>query len=122
MRQYALPRIFSSIIFGTLGHKAAGTSEKLTPRITMSSTANHLCGNTGSRNAKLRWQAIMMTAPAISMEAPFPLKSRKMPSTGVRTIARIGKQLNSLDAVLASTLSVTSRKFGAYLWNGNIAE
>ena len=63
-----------------------------------------------------------MMAPAISIEAPFPLWSRKIPSSGVRHIARIGKQLNSWAAVAESTSSVTSRKFGAYLWNGKIAE
>ena len=55
----------------------------------------------------------MMTEPAISIVAPLPLWSRKMPSTGVRTIARMGKTLNRRDAVEASICRVSSRKFGA---------
>ena len=39
----------------------------------------------------------------------FPFLSRNMPSRGVRHIARIGKKLNSLEAVLASMFNVTSR-------------
>ena len=97
------------MILGTLGHSAAGTSEKLTPSTTTSSTANHCLGKAGSTNAKQRWQTIMITAPSISIEAPFPLWSRKMPRSGVRHMASMGKQLNSLDAVAASTPRVTSR-------------
>jgi len=62
-----------------------------------------------------------MMDPSISMDAPFPLRSRKIPSTGVRIIARIGKKLNSREAVPASIFRVTSRKLGAYLWKGKIA-
>ena len=35
MRQYALPSTFSSIIFGTLGHSAAGTRANEMPSSTM---------------------------------------------------------------------------------------
>ena len=42
IRQYALPRIFSSIILGTEGHRAAGTREKLTPSTAIRVTASHL--------------------------------------------------------------------------------
>ncbi len=35
IRQYAEPRIFSSIIFGTLGHRAAGTSANEMPSNTI---------------------------------------------------------------------------------------
>ena len=86
------------MIFGTEGQRAAGTSEKLTPRITMSVTARPFEGKAGSRKAKLRWHAIMITEPIISIVAPLPLWSRNMPSTGVRHIASMGKQLKSFDA------------------------
>ena len=109
MRQYADPRIFSSMIFGTEGQRAAGTRENDTPSVTISTSANALLGNAGSRNAKLRWHTIMMMAPAISIDAPFPLKSRKAPRNGVSTIARIGKQLNRREAVSAVTPRVISR-------------
>ena len=54
LTQYAEPRIRSSMIFGTDGHKAAGTNENETPRIAMIAIANPLDGNAGSKNAKLR--------------------------------------------------------------------
>ena len=82
MRQYAEPRIFSSMIFGTDGQRAAGTRENDTPRVTMRMRASTLLGNAGRMNAKLRWQTIMMMAPSISIEAPLPLKSRKAPRNG----------------------------------------
>ena len=91
------------MIFGTEGQSAAGTSEKLTPRITISVTASHFDGNAGSRNAKHRWQAIMITEPIINIDAPLPLRSRKKPRNGVRHMARMGKQLNRREAVAAST-------------------
>ena len=97
------------MIFGTEGQRAAGTREKDTPNVTMRMRARALLGNAGRMNAKLRWHTIIMMAPSMSIEAPLPLKSRKAPRKGVRAIARIGKQLKSLEAVSASTLRVTSR-------------
>ena len=85
----------SSIIFGTDGHKAAGTNENDTPRIAMIATANTFDGKIGKRNAKLRWQAIIMSEPTISIDAALPFLSIKPPRNGVRSIARIGKQLNN---------------------------
>ena len=110
------------MIFGTLGHNAAGTKEKLTPRTTIKSTANHCSGNIGNTKAKHKWQTIIMIAPTMSMEAPFPLLSKKIPKSGVKHIARIGKQLNSCAPTSGLTLKVFERKSGAYLWNGKIAE
>ena len=97
------------MIFGTDGHRAAGTSENETPNVTMSMRASVLLGNAGRTHAKPRWQTIMMIAPSISIEAPLPLKSRNAPRNGVRTIARIGKQLNSLEAASALMSNVSSR-------------
>ena len=113
MRQYALPRTFASTIFVTEGHRAAGTIEKLTPRMAMRVTASHLLGKAGRRKAKLRWQTIMITAPPISIVAPLPLKSRKPARMGVRIMARMGKKLNSCAADAASIPRVVSRKLGA---------
>ena len=97
------------MIFGTLGQSAAGTSEKLTPRTRMSTTASAEDLATGSRNAKLRWQITIIIAPTRSMVAPFPFLSRNKPRNGVSTIARMGNTLNSLAAKSASTPRVTSR-------------
>ena len=69
------------MIFGTLGHSAAGTSENDTPSVTTSVSASHCDGKSGSRNAKLRWQPVMMMAPIISIVAPLPLKSSSAPGT-----------------------------------------
>ena len=52
IRQYADPSTFSSMIFGTEGQRAAGTREKLTPRMAIKVIANHLYGKIGSKNAK----------------------------------------------------------------------
>ena len=83
------------MIFGTDGHKAAGTNENETPRIAMIATAKALDGNIGRTKAKLRWQAIMMNEPIMSIEAALPLRSMKPPRNGVSIIAKIGKQLKS---------------------------
>ena len=101
------------MIFGTEGQSAAGTSENDTPSVTTSSSASHFEGKSGSRKAKLRWQAIMMTAPTMSIVAPLPRKSSSAPRKGVSTMARMGKQLKSCAADWASIPSVTSRKLGA---------
>ncbi len=60
------------MILGTEGHRAAGTSENDTPSTTTISTASAFDGKSGSRNAKLRWQAIMITAPSMSIVALLP--------------------------------------------------
>ena len=51
----------------------------------------------------------MIIAPSISIVAPLPLRSRKIPSSGVRHMARIGKKLKSWEAVALSTPRVISR-------------
>ena len=52
IRAYAVPNLFSGIIFGTEGHIAEGTSEKAIPnRITSTSAINQLSRN-GKENVK----------------------------------------------------------------------
>src|SRR5574344_1277286 len=73
INEYALPRYLEGIIFGTLGHREAGTSEKETPNMTIAANAIILLSVAGTKNAKVKWHTIISMEPSISIVAPFPL-------------------------------------------------
>ena len=111
------------MIFGTDGHRAAGTSAKLMPSTTIVARARNLLCVAGSAKANTKWQTIRSRAPQISIVAPFPFVSRNLPRNGVMMAAPIGNHLNMSEAVLAEIPSrLHWSMFAPYLWNGKIAE
>ena len=55
----------------------------------------------GRIKAKIRWQQMSRRAPPMSIVAPLPLRSRKLPRNGVMTAAPIGNQRKMFDAASA---------------------
>ena len=72
--------------------------------------------------ANTKWQTNMSTAPSISMLAPFPLLSRKLPRKGVMMAAPMGNQKKISPASVLLIPRLHSNIFTAYFWNGKMAE
>ena len=107
---------------GPTGQTAAVTNYKLIPSNIIAVYATYIVKYSFGQIANIKWQHIIINAPKINIDAPFPLLSKKLPRIGVSNIAPIGKYEK---ISLASVLEIPKRHsniFDANFWNGNMAE
>ena len=76
----------------------------------------------GNTNANTKWQAIINSAPKMSIVAPLPRWSRKFPKMGVIAAAPKGNTKNTQPACSAVYPKLHCSILIAYFWNGKMAE